>query len=565
MTTTFIDPTLANGRIPGETATSLRHGLQRFAPQDADTFWMIDYRNPAGFMPLAMSHLELAYCRASKQVAEEGLIVGSDGYAVRLLGPFCYTAEQPLSDPGDLAKRSEVLRLRLQSLPETFDQTWQTARHQISAANRFWQHRDLTTLTKPQLANALTDALTHTEQVWTEHFRLMYPLLGLQSSFYAFADALGITRAEVADLMGGHRSTVTDCDLGFAALAIRARAFGIAPLLDGPRVQARLMAHGGLARAWWQQFTAFLDRFGWRADVVGDPTQPSWQEDPERPLHHIRALLRHPAPGQKLASLMRAKDQSRAVRAAIRARLSTPERAVFDQALADMKAANFVWWQEDHNPLIDLAALLPLRKVALAAAGALGLGDADDVLFCFAGELHDLLTGQRPLDDLLALILERKAWHSDWQARRLSLPRHFGPVPERVDDAIYSEIEGLSPSYLASLRGKAPTGCLHGTSASGGLATGRARVVLTDADLAAIEPGEILVCEGSTPAWTPVFGRISACLSDQGGTLSHTAIIAREYGLPCIVAMGNATSQFRTGDLIRVDASKGTAERLETA
>lgn len=393
----------------------------------------------------------------------------------------------------------------------------------------------------------------------------MYPLLGLQSSFYALADALGITRTEVADLLGGHRSTVTDCDLGLADLAIRARAYGIASLLDGPQVQARLMTHGGLARAWWQQFAAFLDRFGWRADVVGDPTQPSWLEDPERPLHHIRALLRHPAPGQKLASLMRAKDQSRAVKAAIRARLSTPERAVFDQALADMKAANFVWWQEDHNPLIDLTALLPLRKVALAAAAALGLADVDDVFFCFAGELHDVLTGQHPLDDLLALIPERKAWHSDWQTRRLSLPRHFGPVPERVDDAIYSEIEGLSPSYLASLRGEAPTGCLHGTSASGGQATGRARVVLTDADLAAIEPGEILVCEGSTPAWTPVFGRISACLSDQGGTLSHTAIIAREYGLPCIVAMGNATLRFRTGDLLRVDASKGIAERLETA
>lgn len=564
MTVNFTDPAFADDRVPGETANSLRFGLQRFAPKDADTFWMIDYRNPAGFLPLAMSHLELAYCRASERVAAEGLIIGSDGYAVRLLGPFCYTAERPLANPGDLAKRSAVLRQCLGSLPEAFGLTWQTLRRKIIAANRFWQHRDLTPLTKPELAVALSEAFAHAEQLWTEHFRLMYPLLSLQSSFYAFADALAITRTEVADLLGGHRSTVSDCDLGLADLAIRARVYGLAPLLEHEDFQARLQKHGGVAVSWLHQFQTFLDRFGWRADVVGDPTQPAWQEDPLRPLHHIRALLRHPAPGQKLASLMRAKAQSHAVKAAIRARLSTPERAAFDQALADMEAANFVWWQEDHNPLIDLAALLPLRKVALAAAGALGLADADDVFFCFAGELRDVLLGQLALTDLLAQIPARKAWHRDWQTRRLSLPRHFGPVPERVDDAIYSEIEGLSPSYLASLRGAVPTRCLKGTSACGGQATGRARVVLTDADLAAVEPGEILICEGSTPAWTPVFGRISACLSDQGGTLSHTAIIAREYGLPCIVAMGRATSHFRTGDLLRVDASNGTAERLET-
>ena len=108
---------------------------------------------------------------------------------------------------------------------------------------------------------------------------------------------------------------------------------------------------------------------------------------------------------------MRAKDQSLGVRAAIRARLSTPERAVFDQALADMMAANFVWWQEDHNPLIDLSALLPLRKVALAAAAVLGPDDAEGVFFCFAEELRDLLQGRQTRDDLLALIPERKAWH----------------------------------------------------------------------------------------------------------------------------------------------------------
>lgn len=565
MTQTFIDPALVKDCIPGETPASLRDGLRRFGPDDAGQFWMIDYRNPTGFTPLAMTHLELAYCRASEIVAREGLIPGSGGFAVRLVGPFCYTSERPADPSQNLADRAGQHRDRQSRLPDDFAQDWQTRRAALVALNRDWQARDLSGLGREDLAQTLQAALDDCLHLWTEHFRLMYPLLGLQSAFYEFADGLGISRAEVADLLGGQRSTVTDCDLGLADLAIRSRAMGLSPWLDRPNWRGHLAMMGGMGTTWLHHFDDFLDRFGWRADVVGDPTHPSWLEDPERPLQHIRALLKSPTPGQKLASLMRAVDQQKATRSAIRARLSTPERAEFDLALADMQAANFVWWQEDHNPLIDLAAMLPLRKVAQAATRLLGLSDPDAVFYLFGGELLALLQGRASLAGLLPLIPERKAWHAEWQTRRLSLPRHFGPVPERVEDAIYAEIEGLSPKYLASLRGEAASGPLSGTTACGGLAQGRARVVLSDSDLEAVKPGEILICEGSTPAWTPVFGRIAACLSDQGGTLSHTAIIAREYGLPCIVAMGTATSHFRTGDLLRVDASKGTAERLETA
>jgi pyruvate,water dikinase len=564
MTRSIIDPQMARDRIPGEPAAGLRHGLRRFGPEDAATFWMIDYRNPEGFTPLGLVHLELAYCKASELVANEGFIPGSDGFAVRLLGPFCYTAERPMAAPAERAGREERLRACLAALPHSFGLEWQTKGRALWAANRMWQARDLTGLGKAALALVLEEALDHALQVWTEHFRLMYPLLALQSAFYGFADGLEISRAEVADLLSGRSSTVTGCDLGLADLALRARAMAIAPLLDGPDWRQDLTAQGGLAAAWLRRFDDFLHHHGWRADVVGDPGQPSWAEDPERPMHHIRALMRQDAPLQKLISLLAARDRRAATLSAVRARLSTPERAEFDRALADMEAANFVWWQEDHNPLIDLAALLPLRKLALAAAKALRLSPPEDVFYLFADEPRALLRGE-DLPELQNLIAARKAWQARWQDRRTALPRHFGPVPDRVDDAIYSEIEGLSPGYLAALRGEVADGPLHGTPACSGQALGRARVVLTDRDLDLIQPGEILVCEGSTPAWTPVFSRIAACLSDQGGTLSHTAIIAREYGLPCIVALGHATRHFRTGDLVRVDASKGTAERLETA
>ena len=183
MTTAFIDPALSEDRIPGETVSSLRHGLKRFASQDDQTFWMIDYRNPAGFTPLALTHLELAYCRASQVVAQEGLNVGSDGFAVRLLGPFCYTAEEPMANPADLPRLAQKYKDRLKALPDDFVTQWQAKRAEIIALNQDWQRLDLSTLTGTELANTMDKALAHALRLWTDHFRLMYPLLGLQSSF----------------------------------------------------------------------------------------------------------------------------------------------------------------------------------------------------------------------------------------------------------------------------------------------------------------------------------------------------------------------------------------------
>ena len=80
-----------------------------------------------------------------------------------------------------------------------------------------------------------------------------------------------------------------------------------------------------------------------------------------------------------------------------------------------------------------------------------------------------------------------------------------------------------------------------------------------------IQPGEILVCEGTTPSWTPAFTRIAGCLTDQGGTLSHAAIVGREYGVPCVVALGNATARIRTGDVLELDGGTGTVRIVTRA
>ena len=106
---------------------------------------------------------------------------------------------------------------------------------------------------------------------------------------------------------------------------------------------------------------------------------------------------------------------------------------------------------------------------------------------------------------------------------------------------------------------------LSGVAASGGVVRGRARVLHGADELHRIEPGEILVCEATSPNWTPAFAKIAACVCDSGGTLTHAAIVAREYRVPAVVGTAVATNVIATGDLIEVDGTTGTVRVVQRA
>ena len=101
-----------------------------------------------------------------------------------------------------------------------------------------------------------------------------------------------------------------------------------------------------------------------------------------------------------------------------------------------------------------------------------------------------------------------------------------------------------------------------GLAAAPGQVTGVARVVRTEAELAGLQPGEILVCPMSTPDWVAYLHQVRALVTDQGGALSHAAIIARELGLPCVTGCQNATAVIRTGDRIEVNGDLGIVTAL---
>ena len=105
--------------------------------------------------------------------------------------------------------------------------------------------------------------------------------------------------------------------------------------------------------------------------------------------------------------------------------------------------------------------------------------------------------------------------------------------------------------------GEVEAGMLEGMPASAGRVTGVARVLLDLADADRLAPGEILVTGATTPAWTSVFGRAAAVVTDGGSLVAHASLVAREYGIPAVVALGDATSRVRDGQRITVDGNTG--------
>ena len=104
---------------------------------------------------------------------------------------------------------------------------------------------------------------------------------------------------------------------------------------------------------------------------------------------------------------------------------------------------------------------------------------------------------------------------------------------------------------------------IRGFAASNGVVEGVARVVRSVEEIDRVRKGDILVCPVTNPTWSPLFQRIAAAVSDIGGSMSHAAIVAREFGMPAVVGTGTATQKIRDGQRIRVDGGRGVVTILD--
>ena len=177
------------------------------------------------------------------------------------------------------------------------------------------------------------------------------------------------------------------------------------------------------------------------------------------------------------------------------------------------------------------------------------IADADDVFFLTRDEALAGLRGD-PRTEPIDVRVRRRA--HDEQSK-LVAPLFVGNRARLV-----SRVVGMFAAMVGGRRSE--RAIVWGSPASPGRATGSVRVVRGADDFDALLPGEILVAPMTAPAWTPLFTRAAAVVTDVGSAAAHASIIAREYGIPAVVGCGDATARLRDGMRVTVDGSTGNVE-----
>lgn len=318
-----------------------------------------------------------------------------------------------------------------------------------------------------------------------------------------------------------------------------------------PAELARLLGEGQLPPAVQQGLRDFLARYGHRGVREIDIGIARWSEDPSYVLGVLQTYVqiddpRH-APDRHFAELQRAAAEvaGRLLQAARAQRLGRLKASLLgflirrQRTLAGLREAPKFWVV---RIFASIRRLLRGCGAALAARGL--LAQADDVFFLTLDEL-DTAEG-RQSEELRRLVAERQREYAQ-ELRRQQSPR----ILTSDGLAVYGRAQTLG------------AGALAGVGVSPGVAQGRARII-RDPHGAQLAPGDILVAPSTDPAWTPLFLAAGGLVMEAGGMLSHGSVVAREYGIPAVVGVGQATTSLRDGQLIRVDGSSGVVEPLDT-
>src|SRR5215203_2625566 len=305
---------------------------------------------------------------------------------------------------------------------------------------------------------------------------------------------------------------------------------------------------------WRLRFQAHLESYGYAVYNL-DFVNPVPADDPAPLFDTLKFYLRGEGqnPHERQRRMVRRREE--ATRAVLE-RLDPARGRLIGRLLR---------WAQDAAParedaLADTGLAWPvMRRMLLELGGRLFEAGAvekpADVFWLRRQELEDMASsldaGETQFPSLAEPVEQRKML---WRGQRRVTPPQLLPK-----DSWFMVLESLMPAASEDQTGDT----IKGIAASGGQVTATARVLGGPGDFGQMRPGEVLVAAITTPAWTSLFAMASAVVTDVGGPLSHSSIVAREYGIPAVLGTGVATRRIRSEQNIRVDGDAGTVTLLD--
>jgi len=488
-----------------------------------------------------------------------------DGLQMAYVQGFGYNQLLPASEdqiPARIARAEEVYARKLwrEQLQE-----WDTQRKPAAiAAHRALQAVDPYSLSDAELAAHLRRCRDHHAAMITQHMRFTAGAVLPVGDFLAqVGDWTGLPPSELLGLMHG---TTEVSSGGSDEMSRLKQAFTqdaaardlLADDGDPAQLLQRLRALGGATGA---AVAGYLDLVGHRLVDGFDIAEPTALEMPDALLRSMRIVL---SGDERAASDIDART------AEVRAKVPAEHQAQFDELLAEARRNYRL--RDERGVYSDIWASGLMRRAALAAGRRVAergrIDEPAHMLEASLDEMGALLagTGGPAADDLAA----RAAYRATYTAK--DVPATLGPPAPPPPD-----LSALPPSVGRLMRATAialghvfgsseaqhEDKLLYGLAASKGVYEGTARRVSGASEFGRINQGDVLVTESTSEAFNILLPLLGGIVTDNGGLLSHAAIVAREYGIPGVVGTREATERIRDGMRVRVDGDAGEVTLLQ--
>ncbi|HLZ99245.1 MAG TPA: PEP-utilizing enzyme [Steroidobacteraceae bacterium] len=574
----------------------------QFTQADDRKFWFYNSMHfPEPMSAFDMVTAEAAYCALGAANTRVHCLPTTLGIDHRIINGRVYIGGNAVTDPAEIARRTTEFQKRA----FYYYQNWESLYAQ-------WKQKmlklieDAKSLPEPALPEfeplenvhagrgvASNHDLLVTYQktlegyfrMWHHHFEFLLLGYGAYLTFFGFCKKAfpEITDQTIARMVAGIDAEIFRPDDELRRLARCAVELDVdAHFREGAaaaEIMRSLRESGEAGCRWLDELQ--VSREPWFNINVGDGFyhyHRSWNDDLSMPFSGLTAYVRSVRAGESLdRQVGRLQDERRQLIADYRDLLSSDEeRAAYDQMIG--LAHRVFPYVEGHKFYCEhWYTNLFFNKIRAFGAMLAGQGffaNAEDVFQLTHYELEAAIidsmnawsTGAKPRGPAYwpAIVAERKAAIAEWA--RHETPPALGPIPDVIDDPAIVMLWGITRESLDNWlsAGTAADGNeLRGFAASSGVVEGIARIVKSVEEISRLQHGDILVCQVTNPTWAPIFQKIRAAVSDIGGSMSHAAIVAREYGLPAVVGTGNATLRIRDGQRIRVDGGRGIVTLLE--
>ena len=589
--------------IPGtQSAQAAYPYYTQFTATDDQRFWFYNSMHfPEPMSAFDMVTAEAAYCALGSANTRVHCIPTTLGIDHRIINGRVYIGGNAVTDPTEIARRTEEFQKRAFYYYENWERLYAQWREKMLALIE--EARALPEPGLPELEplehvhsgrgiasnHYLLDTYQKTLEgyfrMWHHHFEFLLLGYGAYLTFFAFCKKAfpEISDQTVARMVAGIEAEIFRPDEELRRLARRAVELGVdAKFQDGISAEAvieSLRQAGQPGSEWLQELETSRDP--WFNINVGDGFyhyHRSWNDDLSMPFAGLPGYIARVRAGE---SLRRPVEQLQAERRQLiedyRELLnSQEERTAYDQMIT--LAHRVFPYVEGHKFYCEhWYTNLFFNKIRefgglLARHGF--FPDAEDVFHLTHYELEaaiiDLMTSwsngspPRGPERWPGIVAERRAALREWAQH--DTPPALGPVPEIIDDPAIVMLWGITRESLDTwlqADSQAASNEIRGFAASSGVAEGIARVVKSVEEIGRLQPGDILVCQVTNPTWAPIFQKIAGAVSDIGGSMSHAAIVAREFALPAVVGTGTATSRIKDGQRIRVDGGRGIVTILQ--